>query len=276
MSQNPEHTDLPETPENQADPVTHTPEEEAAQQTARDTGGDDGSPEGGHGDNHESGPVEGDHADGYESSPEDDVLRLEAELASTHDKLLRAIAETENVRRRAQREKEDTARYSVSNFARDLVAVADNLRRALDSVDDAARKENPAVENLMIGIEMTERELLTAFERNHIRRMDPIGQPFDPHIHEAMFEYDDAGHPAGTVGQVIETGYMIHDRPLRPAKVGVTKGGPKAPVPAEAEVEAPASKPPTALPAGESGDSSGASAYEGRTGEPGEHIDEEL
>ncbi|MBT3556529.1 MAG: nucleotide exchange factor GrpE [Rhodospirillales bacterium] len=198
--------------------------------------------------------------DDGESSPEDEVVRLEGELASMHDKLLRAVAETENVRRRAQRDKEDTARYAVSNFSRDLLSVADNLRRALDSVDEDARKESPALENLMIGVEMTERELLAAFERTNIRRMETIGQRFDPNFHEAMFEYDDPDQPAKTVGQEIEAGYMLHDRALRPAKVGVTKGGPKE--------EAPA--------AGSPGNTPESGTYEPKAGEPGATFDEEL
>ena len=202
----------------------------------------------------------GDPEEDNESSPEEEVIRLEGELASMHDKLLRAVAETENVRRRAQRDKEDTARYAVSNFSRDLLSVADNLRRALDSVDEDARKENPALENLMIGVEMTERELLAAFERNNIRRMETIGQRFDPNVHEAMFEYDDPDQPAKTVGQEIEAGYMLHDRALRPAKVGITKGGPKEETPAP---DAP-----------ENATDSG--AYESKAGEPGAAFDEEL
>lgn len=195
---------------------------------------------------------------------EDDVVRLEADLASAHDKLLRAVAETENVRRRAQRDKEDTARYAVSNFSRDLLSVADNLRRALDSVDDETRKDNAALENLMIGVELTERELLAAFERNNIRRMETIGQRFDPNFHEAMFEYEDAEQPVKTVGQEIEAGYMLHNRALRPAKVGITKGGPKAEAPAPGNSE-------------EQADSSAESAaYEPRPGAPGEQFDEEL
>ncbi len=202
------------------------------------------------------------------STPEADIARLEAELASSHDKLLRAVAETENVRRRAQRDKEDTARYAVSNFSRDLLSVVDNLRRALDSVDAETRKENPALENLMIGVEMTERELLTAFERNNIRRMETIGQKFDPNFHEAMFEYDDPDQPAKTIGQEIEAGYMLHDRALRPAKVGITKGGPKSD--AAGQDEAPVA------PEEPADSSAGSTAYDPRSGAPGEQFDEEL
>lgn len=163
-----------------------------------------------------------------QSSPQETIENLEADVADLNDRLLRAVAETENVRRRAQRDKEDMAKYAISNFSRDMLAVADNLRRALNSVDDEARKSHGVVDNLMIGVEMTERELLAAFERTGIKRMDPIGQRFDPNVHEAMFEYEDADIPAGSVGQVIEPGYMLHSRALRPAKVGVTRGGGKA------------------------------------------------
>jgi len=254
MPQNPEHTESPDTTETPAEDV-----EQSTEDTPEEHAKDDGLAE-------EASAEDDAHPEGDSSgvSEEKDVLRLEAELASAHDKLLRAVAETENVRRRAQRDKEDTARYSVSNFARDLVAVADNLRRALDSVEEGVCKENPAIENLMIGVEMTERELLAAFERNNIRRMEPVGLRFDPNVHEAMFEYDDADQPAGTVGQVIESGYLIHDRPLRPAKVGITKGGPKA------DASSPCAPQPGPDDGGET------SAYEGRTAEPGEHIDEEL
>ncbi len=233
--------------------------EPAEQQTDSDSGENEPAGEA------EAPPPEGagEPVEAPSESPEDTIVKLESDLASTHDKLLRAVAETENVRRRAQRDKEDMARYAVTNFARDLIGVADNLRRALESVDEGTRKENPSIENLLIGVEMTERELLTAFEKSNIRRMEPVGQKFDPNVHEAMFEYDDPSRPAGTVGQVIETGYMLHDRPLRPAKVGITKGGAKSealpetpPAPADETAEPP--------------------AYENRTGEPGEHIDEEL
>jgi molecular chaperone GrpE len=205
-----------------------------------------------------------DTSDDDADAPEDEIARLEAEVASQHDKLLRAVAETENVRRRAQRDKEDTARYAASNFSRDLLGVADNLRRALDSVDDESRKETPALENLMIGVEMTERELLAAFERNNIRRMETIGQIFDPNFHEAMFEYDDAEQPAKTVGQEIEAGYMLHNRALRPAKVGITKGGPKAEAPKPESV------------AGTEENPAESTAYNQPAGEPGEQYDEEL
>ncbi|MBT4890609.1 MAG: nucleotide exchange factor GrpE [Rhodospirillales bacterium] len=196
-------------------------------------------------------------------TPEDRIAALDIEVTDLKDRLLRAVAETENVRRRAQRDKEDMAKYAITNFSRDMLSAADNLRRAIDSIDEETRKNDGTVENLLIGVEMTERGLLAAFERTGIKRMEPLGQKFDPNFHEAMFEYEDATKPAGSVGQVIEAGYMLHARALRPAKVGIAKGGPKfdaaAPVEA-AESEAPA-------------DSTG---YEKSAEGPGGTINEEL
>jgi molecular chaperone GrpE len=202
-------------------------------------------------------------------TPEERIAGLEAENESLNDRLLRALAETENIRRRSQRDKQDTARYAVANFARDMLAVADNLGRALGSVDEGARKENEVIENLLIGVEMTERELLAAMARIGVTRMEPSGTRFDPNVHEAMFEYDDPSQPAGTVGQVIEPGYMIHERPLRPAKVGITKGGPKADpaLMSDAQEDTPADPPK---------DTVGATTYESTGGAPGGQVDEEL
>ena len=140
---------------------------------------------------------------------------------------MRALAETENVRRRAARDKADASKYAVTAIARDLLSVADNLQRALGSVDPGARQADPALESLVAGVEMTEKELLAIFERHGITPIEALGQPFDPHFHEAMYEVPDASIPTGTVAQVIQPGYMIHDRPLRAAGVGVSRGGPK-------------------------------------------------
>ena len=159
--------------------------------------------------------------------PEVRIALLEAEVAELKDKLLRALAETENVRRRSDRQRAETSRYAISNFAREMVVVADNLRRALESVDGEARKNDENLANLCEGIEMTEREMLNAFERVDIRRIDAMGKRFDHNYHEAMFEIEDATQPSGTVVHVMETGYTISDRLLRPSKVGVSKGGPK-------------------------------------------------
>ena len=152
-------------------------------------------------------------------TPEDAIERLDDEVAELNDKLLRAVAETENLRRRTTREREETGKYAVTGFARDLLSVADNLRRALDSLTDDNRADE-SLGGLISGIEMTERELLNVFERNKISRIDPEGEKFDHNFHQAMFEVADSGQPAGTVVNVMQPGYRL----LRPAMVGVAKG----------------------------------------------------
>ena len=158
----------------------------------------------------------------------DPLEAARAEAAELKDKLLRALAETENVRRRAQRDREDASTYAIANFAREMLKVADNLRRALDSIGDEARGANESVESLVVGIEMTEREMLNAFERVGIKPIEALGQRYDHNLHEAMFDVDDATRPTGTVVEVLEGGYMLRERLLRPAKVGISKGGPGA------------------------------------------------
>ena len=152
---------------------------------------------------------------------------LDRELAETKDRLLRALAETENVRRRAQREREDTLKYAISNFARDLLSPVDNLRRALDSVPEAEITD-PRTKSLLDGVAATERELLATFERYGLKRIDPKGERFDHNFHQAIFEAERPDLPAGTVVEVLQPGYVLHDRLLRPAMVGVAKGGAKA------------------------------------------------
>ncbi len=157
-----------------------------------------------------------------EPSAEGRVAALEAELAETRDKLLRALAETENVRRRGQREREDAQRYSLQNFAKDMLSVADNLRRALDSAP--ADAGDGATRGVLAGVAATERELLAALERYGVRKVEPQpGDRFDHNLHEAMFEVEAPDRPAGTIVQVLQPGYVIHDRLLRPAMVGVAK-----------------------------------------------------
>ncbi len=143
--------------------------------------------------------------------------------ADLKERLLRALADMENLRRRAQREREEAAKYAMTNFARDLLTVADNLRRALESIPNDARAENEGLQSLGDGVEMTERELLNLFERYDIRRVEPTGEKFDPNYHQAMFEVPETGEPAGTVVRVMQAGYVIGDRLLRPAMVGVAK-----------------------------------------------------
>ncbi|ALG72012.1 molecular chaperone GrpE [Azospirillum thiophilum] len=160
------------------------------------------------------------------ASPEDRVAKLETEVAGLKDQLLRAMAETENTRRRAQRDREDASKFAVSSFAKELVTVADNLRRALDAVPAEGREQDEMLKGLAVGVEATERQLLAAFERAGIKKIDPAGELFDPNFHQVMFEIENTGKTAGTVVQVLQPGYTIHGRLLREAMVGVAKGGP--------------------------------------------------
>jgi molecular chaperone GrpE len=153
---------------------------------------------------------------------EERLAAAEAELADSKDRLLRALAETENVRRRAERERADAAKYGASALARDLLNVADNLRRALDSLPEAQAADE-RTRNLLQGVAATERELLAAFERNGIRRIAPAGERFDHNLHQAIFELESTDQPPGTVVQVLQPGYVMHDRLLRPAMVAVAK-----------------------------------------------------
>jgi len=150
------------------------------------------------------------------------IADLEEELADVKDRLLRSLAEQENIRRRAERDREEAVRFAASGVVRDLLVTADNLRRAIESVsgEDTADER---VRRLLTGVEATEHVLLDTFEQNGIRRIDPLGQPFDPNLHQAMFEVEEPGRPAGTVAQVLQPGYLYHDRLLRPAMVAVVK-----------------------------------------------------
>jgi molecular chaperone GrpE len=162
------------------------------------------------------------------SSPEPRATELEAELAEYKDRLLRALAETENVRRRAQREREDASKYAIAGFAKDLLSAADNLRRALESLPESEAKDE-RTRSLLAGVAATERELLGVFERHGIKRIDPKGEIFDHNFHQAIFETERPEQPSGSVVEVLQPGYVLHDRLLRPAMVGVAKGGPKPP-----------------------------------------------
>src|SRR5438270_1328313 len=153
---------------------------------------------------------------------------LQQENAGLKDRLLRALAEMENLRRRTEREVADAKTYGIANFARDMLGVADNLRRALDHLPAEARESaDAALKGLIEGVEVTERDFLSRLTRHGVKKLEPQGERFDPNLHEALFEVPDESVPAGTVAQVIESGYTIGDRVLRPAKVGVSKGGPK-------------------------------------------------
>ena len=153
------------------------------------------------------------------------LAQLEAERADLKERLLRTLADMENLRRRTEREVADAKTYAVTSFARDMLTVADNIRRALESMPAGASEG--ATKGFVEGIELTERDLLKTLERHGVKKVEPQGLKFDPNMHQAMFEVPDESVPAGTVTQVIQTGYAIGERVLRPALVGVAKGGPK-------------------------------------------------
>jgi molecular chaperone GrpE len=165
-------------------------------------------------------------------TPHDVIVALQAEAADLKDRLLRAHAEVENIRKRSEREKEETAKYAVTRFARDIVNVGDNFQRAIDAVPAGAAEQDAALKSFLEGVTMTERELLNVLERYGIKRVQPVNEPFNPHLHQAVMEIARTDVPNGTVVQVFQAGFMIEDRVLRPAMVAVAKGGPKpAPTP---------------------------------------------
>jgi molecular chaperone GrpE len=164
-----------------------------------------------------------------EPEPFTELENLYTENAGLKDKLLRALADMENLRRRTEREVSDAKSYGATNFAREMLALADNLQRAIDTVPQAERQGLDAkVVSLIEGVELIERDFHSRLARFGVKRLEPLGGRFDPNLHEALFEIPDESKPAGTVAQVIEPGYTIGERVLRPAKVGVTRGGPKA------------------------------------------------
>jgi molecular chaperone GrpE len=165
--------------------------------------------------------------EGAAATPETRLAAVEAELADSKDRLLRALAETENVRRRLQRERDDAQKYAVGTFAKDLLSVVDNLHRALEAMPEAEVQDQRS-RSLRDGVAATERELMAAFERHGLKRIDPKGERFDHNFHQAIFEAERPDVPAGTVVEVLQAGYLLHDRLLRPAMVGVAKGGPTA------------------------------------------------
>ena len=150
------------------------------------------------------------------------------EAAALKDRLQRALADMENLRRRTEREVADARAYGVANFARELLTVADNMRRALDALG-SERGAEPAIKSFIEGVELTERELLRVLEKHGVTKLEPQGERFDPHLHDAMYEVQDPAVPSGTIMQVMQPGYRIGDRVLRPALVTVAKGGPKTP-----------------------------------------------
>lgn len=165
-----------------------------------------------------------------EAAAEADARLAEAErqAAELKDRLLRALAEVENVRRRAERDAEDTRKYAVSEFARELLGVVDNLQRALAGVAPEARQANPELDAVLAGVELTERELLKALDRQGVRPVEALGRKLDPNLHQAVTQIEHPDAEAGEIVQVFQTGYTIADRLLRPAMVAVAKGRPAA------------------------------------------------
>ena len=157
------------------------------------------------------------------------VEALQKESAEARDRMLRTLAEMENLRKRTTKEVADARLYGITGFARDVLDIADNLQRALDAVPAEARANaDPGLTALIEGVELTERSLLNALEKHGVKKFDPMGQKFDPNFQQAMFEVPDPSVPSGTVVQVVQAGYTIGERVLRPALVGVAKGGAKA------------------------------------------------
>jgi molecular chaperone GrpE len=160
-----------------------------------------------------------------EADPRDEeIARLKEETGQLKDQLLRTLADLDNLRKRAEREKAEATLYAATNFARDILTVSDNLSRALDMAHaDALKEASEPIRNLIAGVEVTNREMLNVFERHGIKRIDPKGERFDPHFHQAVFEVPTDDEPPGTVVQVLQAGFSIGGRVLRPAMVGVAR-----------------------------------------------------
>ena len=159
----------------------------------------------------------------------DPVAEAKREAAQYTDKLLRTLAEMENLRKRTEREVLDARAYGIAGFARDVLAVADNMHRALEAIGPDLREgADPKVKALIEGVELTERELMKILERNGVRKFSPQGEKFDPNFHQAMYEVPTSDQPPGYVAQVIQAGYMLGERVLRPALVAVSKAPPKS------------------------------------------------
>jgi molecular chaperone GrpE len=212
-----------------------------------------------------------------QETPEDRVLVLEAQVAALQDKYLRTVAEMENVRRRTQVEKENASKFAIANFAREMLTVSDNMNRAFTSVEGEGRGENAKPSEISIqfkafieGVKMTENDLMKTLEKLGLKKIEPLGLRFDANLHEALFEFENKDQPTGTVAQVLEQGFTLNGRLLRPAKVGITKGGPQI-SPDPKEVSA-ADEVPTA---DEAPDVDVQSPYDLKATEPGSQLNEE-
>jgi molecular chaperone GrpE len=163
-----------------------------------------------------------------EAGDSEQIATLEAQVAELRDRFLRAVAEGDNIRKRAEKDVADARAYGITSFARDVLTVADNLARTIEHVSTEARSStDPSLKALLDGVELTERDLQMILQKNGVKPINPMGEKFDPHFHQAMFEVPDSGRPHGTVVQVVQPGYAIGERVLRPAMVGVAKGGAK-------------------------------------------------
>lgn len=167
--------------------------------------------------------------DGQEAEPDPFAVleKLNAENAELKDRALRALAEMENLRRRSQKEVADAKAYGVTGFAHEMLGFADNIRRALENMPEELRQDTSPAKSFIEGIELTEKDFQTRLKRHGVVKLEPQGKKFDPNMHEALYEVPDPSVPAGTVVQIVEDGYAIGERCLRPAKVGVARGGPK-------------------------------------------------
>ena len=155
---------------------------------------------------------------------DEEIAKLKEEAGGLKDQLLRALADLDNLRKRSERERAEATLYAATSFARDILPVSDNLSRALDMAHaDALKEASEPIRNLIAGVEVTNREMLNVFERHGIKRIDPKGEKFDPHFHQAVFEVPTNDEPPGTVVQVLQAGFSIGDRILRPAMVGVAR-----------------------------------------------------
>jgi len=167
------------------------------------------------------------------------VAAAAQETAALKDKLLRALAEMENLRKRTEREVADSRAYAITAFARDILNVADNMHRALGALDVELRKQaDSSLKALLDGVELTERELMNVLDKHGVKKLEPLGQKFDPNLHQAMYEVPDPAVPAGTIVQVVQAGYTIGDRVLRPALVAIAKGASKTEPPGQGETTA--------------------------------------
>lgn len=202
-------------PANDAGPAG-VPEEDAAVDLRSDAGAIDVGAAEGHAE-------ELGEAAGAETPEAARITELEGELARMREQAMRALAEAENTRKRAEKQAQDASRYGPAGLARDILSVADNLQRALDALPPASDDDGDLLKNLRAGVEMTAKELQDALARHHIKAVHPHGEKFDHNLHQAMFEMESEEHPPGHVGQVVQVGYTLHDRLLRPAMVGVVK-----------------------------------------------------